>query len=440
TAEMFAWMRGLPFVEPGPSGLSLHDLAREVLAADLRWRHAKRYTELHDRAREYYLDRLHGADPVTQAVALLDLIYLHPDLRAFLQAPQDAAMLRVEALRPGDEAEVGAMVAHHEGKSSAAIARHWLAEQPGAWLVVRGPSGEIVGTLCLLALDALGSREEKEAQKNGKKDGRKDGTTGGKKDPALAAAYLELANHPPLRPSETATLVRYWLSKEHYQSVSPVQSVIATQLARHFLTTAGLAVTLLPFAHPQEWEAFCAYADQRRAPQADFAVGGHEYATFVHDWRTVPAAAWVARLSLQEVGAAPVAAGPVDAGDLLILGEAEFAAAVRQGLRDYTRPDRLRGSPLLRCRVITTAVSSTAPIAERVALLQTLLKDAAETLSGAPSDRRLHRVLVRAYLSPARSLERAAEVLELPSSTFRRLLDTACARAATVLWHQELDA
>jgi hypothetical protein len=49
-------------------------------------------------------------------------------------------------------------------------------------------------------------------------------------------------------------------------------------------------------------------------------------------------------------------------------------------------------------------------------------------------------VLVRAYLSPARSLERAAEVLELPSSTFRRLLDTACARAATVLWHQELDA
>ena len=57
-----------------------------------------------------------------------------------------------------------------------------------------------------------------------------------------------------------------------------------------------------------------------------------------------------------------------------------------------------------------------------------------------PADRRLHRVLVRAYLAPAPTLERAAEVLELPSSTFRRLLTTAVGRVTTVLWHQELDA
>ena len=262
----------------------------------------------------------------------------------------------------------------------------------------------------------------------------------GDDDPAVAAAFAELASHPPLRPTETATLIRFWLSRDHHQSVSPVQNLIATQLARHYLTTTGLAVTLLPFAHPQEWQALCAYTDQTRAPQADFTVDGRRYTSFVHDWRTVPPAAWVARLSLQEIGTAPDASAPADADTLLVLSEAEFANAVRQALRDYTRQDRLRGNPLLRCRLITTQLASTEPMTERVGLLQSLVKNAVETLSVAPADRRLHRVLVRAYLSPARSLERAAEVLELPSSTFRRLLDTARARVATVLWHQELDA
>jgi len=369
-AEMFAWMRGLPFVDAGPSGLSLHDLAREVLASDLRWRHAQRHAELHHRARQYYLDRLDGADPVTQAVALLDLIYLHPDLREFLQPPDEAAPLRVEAIRAGDEAAVADLVARHEGEESAAIARRWMARQPSAWLVVRGPDGDVLGTVCLLALDVLAPDEREE-------------------DPAVAAAFTELGEHSPLRPNETATLIRYWLSRDHYQSVSPVQNLIATQLARHYLTTPGLAVTLLPFAHPQEWEALCAYADQRRAPSGDFTVDGRQFTTFVHDWRTVPPAAWVAKLSLQEIGATPVVTAPTDASALLVLSEDEFTAAVRKALRDYTRPDRLRGNPLLHCRLITTRLASTEPMTERVGLLQTLVKDAVETLTVAPAERRV---------------------------------------------------
>jgi hypothetical protein len=257
-------------------------------------------------------------------------------------------------------------------------------------------------------------------------------------DPAIGAAQRELANHPPLRPGETATLIRFWLAGDTYQSVSPVQSVIATQLARHYLTTPGLAVTLLPFAHPEEWEAFCAYADQRRAPAADFAVDGRRYATFVHDWRVMPPPAWVVRLSQQEVGLEPVEATAQPAG-ALVLDEQEFAGAVRQALRAYTRPDRLRSSPLLRCRVVTARLQGAEPIAAQVETLQGVLKEAAETLAAVPADRRLHRVLVRAYLSPAPTLERAAEVLELPSSTFRRLLTTAVARLTTLLWHRELD-
>ena len=36
--EVFGWLRGLSFVESGPEGVYPHDLARDALEADLRWR------------------------------------------------------------------------------------------------------------------------------------------------------------------------------------------------------------------------------------------------------------------------------------------------------------------------------------------------------------------------------------------------------------------
>ena len=36
--DLFTWLRDLSFVEPRPDGVAPHDLARDVLDADLRWR------------------------------------------------------------------------------------------------------------------------------------------------------------------------------------------------------------------------------------------------------------------------------------------------------------------------------------------------------------------------------------------------------------------
>ena len=36
--DLFSWLRTQPFVDPGPFGLHLQDLARNVLVSELRWR------------------------------------------------------------------------------------------------------------------------------------------------------------------------------------------------------------------------------------------------------------------------------------------------------------------------------------------------------------------------------------------------------------------
>ncbi|HXV44018.1 MAG TPA: ATP-binding protein, partial [Anaerolineae bacterium] len=70
--ELFEWLRSLSCIESGPIGLFPHDLARETLAADLRWRNPDWYAELHHRARTYYASRLQQVNSQEQQAILAE--------------------------------------------------------------------------------------------------------------------------------------------------------------------------------------------------------------------------------------------------------------------------------------------------------------------------------------------------------------------------------
>ena len=60
------------------------------------------------------------------------------------------------------------------------------------------------------------------------------------------------------------------------------------------------------------------------------------------------------------------------------------------------------------------------------------------TLGEHPRDKKLLRALDRTYLRPAATQERAAEVLGLPFSTYRRHLSHGVERVVAWLWEREL--
>ncbi|MGV1007424.1 MAG: AAA family ATPase [Dermatophilaceae bacterium] len=415
SAALFDWLCRLPIVELGAAGLRLHALAADVLDAQLRWRDPLRHRQLHDRARTFFLERLGAADAAEQATAMMDLIFLHQQLRPYLQpagAGPDA--LRVDVATPDDASDIFAIIERHEGPESAAIATQWLARQPGAWSVVRAPDGTVAGLLCALAIEAHGA-------------------VAAVADPAVEAAHAELARHSPLREGERVTLIRYWMSADGYQGVSPAQSLLTAQAGRHYLTTPALAFSVLSFAEPEAWAAACEYADMHRMPAADFTVGERRYASFGHDWRVVTPTDWLARLALRETGGGELPPPAVDPS--AVLAREDFAAAVRRALRGLTRTDRLRSSPLLASRLVAARVPAEAKTAERVEALREVLVGACRSLQ---SDPRAYRVLHRSFLAPAPSLEAAAEALGMPSSTFRRHLTSAVEGVIELLWEQEL--
>jgi hypothetical protein len=116
-----------------------------------------------------------------------------------------------------------------------------------------------------------------------------------------------------------------------------------------------------------------------------------------------------------------------------ILGRAEFDAAVKQAMRNLRRPDLLAHNPLLRCRLVLDATEAR-PATD---VLVDLVEQAADLLRQHPRDDKLYRVIDRTYLHPAPSQEIAAQLLALPSSTYRRHLTQGVSRIASWLWDRE---
>jgi hypothetical protein len=125
---------------------------------------------------------------------------------------------------------------------------------------------------------------------------------------------------------------------------------------------------------------------------------------------------------------------------LLVLSEPDFANAVREALRTYTRATELQTNPLLRSRLVVEHVRESATAAERAAVLQKLLKEAAERLQASPRQNKLYRALYHTYIKPAATQELAAELIDVPFSSYRRHLKAGLDAVIEDLWQHELNS
>jgi hypothetical protein len=75
---------------------------------------------------------------------------------------------------------------------------------------------------------------------------------------------------------------------------------------------------------------------------------------------------------------------------------------------------------------------------ERIVALQALTRESIDSLAESPRDKKLYRALYRSYVQPAATQESAAELLDLPFSTFRRHLKAGVIRITEQLWQREV--
>lgn len=421
--ELFAWLRSLSLMEVGAGGVFPHDLAREAIVADLRWRDPGQYAELHQRARGYYAARLQQTLGREQQDVLFDYIFLHRSndvVRPFLEWRENGRLAPSPMARE-DIPQLISMVERHEGAQSAHIAARWFERQPQGVLVMRGPNGHIDGFLCTIALQEATAQDLQA-------------------DPCAGAASAYLCSHAPLRGGEAALLFRFWMAADTYQAVSPAQSLIFVKIVQQYFNTPSLALSFLPCADPEFWAPIFSYAGGVALEDAAFEVAGRSYGTYSHDWRAVPPLAWLGQMADRETSASFDKASPPSRGEpMIVLSEPEFRAALQSALRHLLRPAELSSNPLLRSRLVLGR-GGQAPAAGKVEALQEIIRGACQKVQQTPGAQKFYLPLHHTYLHPAANQEQAAEALDISLSTFRRHLKEGVARVTQDLWEQEVRA
>jgi hypothetical protein len=416
--EQFTWLRELSFMESGPEGVFPHDLARDALEADLRWRDPDSYRRAFRGIRGHIHGHLRTSRGQEQQRAIADAKYLFRRLPGVLSPVDWGAWGQQypEPARPGDQEAILDLVLTWEGDASAAIAARWWERQPESFFVVRGQDGAVAGVLALLDL-IRASAQDIEA------------------DPGTRAAWGYANRQAAPRPGEVVTQSRFVIDRAAYQGPSATLNATPILTFQRYLGTPKLAWDFLTLAEPERWDAYFAAADLPRATGADFWVGGRRYGLFAHDFRRVPVDALLElvteRALAQDVPPSPSMVKP----PLLVLSQPEFDDSVRQALRDLRRPDLLSRNPLLRTRLVADHAGDQEPSA---ATLEALVAAAVETLREHPRDDKLWRAVERTYVRPAATQERAAAALGLPFSTYRRHLTQGVERIVAWLWDQEV--
>jgi hypothetical protein len=415
--ELFEWLRELAVVESGPDGLYPHDLARDVLDVDLRWRNPEGYKLTFRRVRDHIHRRLAATHGREQQRAIFDEKYLFRNLPSIMSPIDwsDWGRHYPEQAQPADREQILELVARWEGEESRAIAQRWLHAQPDGFFVLRHQDGSVSGVIGQLDLTAASAGDLAA-------------------DPGAQVAWQFAHQSAPPRAGEVVEQTRFVIDRNVYQEPSPTLNATPILAIQRSLQRPNLALGLLTVAEPEPWDAYFAAADIPRVPGADFTIGGRRFGLFAHDFRQVPVDAWL-ELVTERALAQDFTLPPAQPAEPLVLSKEDFDDAVRQALRDLHRPDLLARNPLLRSRVLRDRITDREPDAVD---LEGALSDALDALRANPRDDKLFRAVERTYVLPATTQEAAAEALGIPFSSYRRHLVRGVERVAAWLWQREV--
>lgn len=420
---IFDWLRNLSFYDQNMSGVFPHEIAREALSRDVKWRNPDWYSSLHEKIRNYYIKKLLSSSGTSQRNALYALIYLHrlnPMVKPFFDWQENGSFWQ-DQLKPEDIPILQRMVRKLEGEVSEKQFIYWSKHPASEIWVYRNPMGVPVAFALKIEASKLterGSSIEDEAVRK----------------------IMEHADaHFSIRPGEIFALFRFWMAEDTYQSISSLQSVIFLSIVQYYFTP-GLAITMLSCAHPEYWKNVLNYADLMQLPSLDFEVNGVPFGWYHHDWRKRPPLAWLDLLGKREVEMVDqYDEASTEAVSMLVLSEEEFDESVQQAIKAYHQSDLLLTNPLLKSKLVLKKVTAEMKDYDKIKILKSFIDQTLKEIEDSPVDAKYYRVLYRTFINPVGSQEKVADYLNMSFSTYRRYLKSAMEKMVRLLWNLEMD-
>ncbi|MCX2728240.1 ATP-binding protein [Thermomicrobium sp. 4228-Ro] len=403
TGPLFRTLLSHPITRVTQYGLAVCEPFATFLVESLAWRNAEMLLELRERLRASSIEALRHGTGTVRFPHLLRLLAL---------ADETGAYRRALVLALTDGLEVGVL---HRDELEPALAfvpeslrelfRSWLVHRWGLSRGIRTSTGALLAWTTSVPLEH--SVWETTIDH--------------------ASLYDALARALHFRPGDYTLAHATWIAPAAPGSVHRVLALaLAVHLERVIAVSAvrrSCFLTNLPEASspPPYWELF------GLRPIVCFDEGA-ALDIRCRAWNRQPVLDWLAH---------PVPCADNELAEP-VLDRDRFAQAVARALRDFSRPERLRGNPLLTAGFIERKVGPGASEGQRIQVLRALLERAIRELGLRPQYRRWQAVAETAYLHPVESQERMAERLGIPFSTYRRYLKSATDWITDFLWQLEI--
>lgn len=234
--EVWDWLARQPYVARGPRGLILHDLARDVLTAELERRSPERQRRLHRIVHDRVIAEIRGSEGPERQHPAQQLLFLHrrSPLTSTIAALRSRGSAAVLAGGPADHPEVLSMVQRFLGRDSAALVQGWLRDAPEGLQVVR-QSGALAAFALSLLLPVGSSLE--------------------RQDPVVRAALEHAERTAPARPGEEINIMRFMGGVQEHER-DPYAVLVASVAALTTWLTRPLAWSFTTPADPEFWPDF----------------------------------------------------------------------------------------------------------------------------------------------------------------------------------------
>ncbi len=410
-AELFDWLRGLPFVESSAHGLHPHDAARAALVADLRWRDAGTFDAVRTRLSAHLLQQIRAVSEDEALSAMRELWYLYRGSPGVAAASAWEAHGRVqhEPLGPDDLATAMAAAARADGPETAELVRYWFDRRPGAFGLYRSVrTGRPVAFCARLQLTA--PVEQRDAER----------------DPVVAAVREYCGDH--VERGRQVAMTRFLVTLDDGEHAAHVASAVRWRSLAGICRSPALAHGLVV---RRETDPVEAWLGSTMTPlDARPVVDGRAHRLLASDWRTTSFEQWF-RTAVEGDRTVPAPVPARSAPDAL--PRESFDDAVRQALLLWRQPDGLRSSRLASTPLVPVDAD---PVD---AAVRAVVRQALEDMRVDPRGLRGHDAVTATYLSGAPTQQAAARRLGVPFSTYRRHLKQGVQDLCDRLWSDSSD-
>ncbi len=386
-------LSSLSFTEPLGDGLTLHELVRKALHADLRRRDQELERELRRRIVDYLYQRALGGETLIS----IDMAHLIENTAIRWGFGWEGSVdYRVDDLRPGDSEKVAARLESRNFRDWWQLTRRFFDESPERVAVARDREDRLCGYMvCMSPATAPAFALE---------------------DPlvgpwiAHARSDAELGESVLWHDSVDFTRDR----RGRVQAMLGIAGVL-----RSGVNNPRFAYMPINPANPSAL-AFARALGAAHLAELDLTFGERRIECHRLDYGPGGLLAAERAVVYGELGLASPRPVPDEAAPL------DFEA-VREALRNFRVPHELARSPL----------ASGEGLEERAESVRVILRDAAERAFGDnENEKLLRRVLTRGYIEPAPSHEQAAIDLSLSRAAYFRRLRAAAERVAEYLAQQ----